>query len=54
MPRNSSEQRSDVAAAIPDKKDSVKIMTLIEQLNRDLDKLPRTLLRSNKGGGSST
>jgi hypothetical protein len=49
MARNSSEQCSDVAAAIPDKKNLPKIMALIEQLNRDLDEFQRTLLGRNKG-----
>jgi hypothetical protein len=49
MARNSSEQCSDVAAPIPEKKNFPETMALIEQLNRDLDEFQRTLLGSNKG-----
>jgi hypothetical protein len=52
MPRNSSEQCSDVPAAT-EEKDSPTITALIEQLKRDLDELQRTLLGGNKESGSS-
>lgn len=37
MPWNSTEQRGDFAAAVPEQKDSETITALIEQLNRDLE-----------------
>jgi hypothetical protein len=49
VPRNSSEQCSDVAAATEEKA-SPTMTALIEQLNRDLDELQTTLLGGNKGG----
>jgi hypothetical protein len=52
VPRNSSEQCSDVAAATEEKA-SPTMTALIEQLNRDLDELQTTLLGGNKGGSSA-